>query len=283
MNKQIIKKALLPTLACSSLLATSVHAQSVITDWTFDNITAASGTVVASPTPATGSGTAIALGMDNTYGTPGPSMSIPDVIASTGSSTGAGNEWRIRGGKIGTGAAANGWSSLAPVGTQGAQFNVSTVGFSNIKLTFDLETTSAAEANLAVLYTTDGSTWIDATITSVTTAGALIKNNTTSANTITGSYLTLNGNGFNNGITVDLSGITAANNDANFGVQIVNASTGADDLNGSGTAYNNSSGNWRYDNVTISSTLAPEPTTIALGGLGLAGLLAARRKFAHKG
>ncbi|MGA3239631.1 MAG: hypothetical protein ABSG03_25420, partial [Bryobacteraceae bacterium] len=37
-----------------------------------------------------------------------------------------------------------------------------------------------------------------------------------------------------------------------FAVQMVNASTGADDIGASGTALNNNSGNWRFDNVTIS-------------------------------
>ncbi|HEX3798105.1 MAG TPA: PEP-CTERM sorting domain-containing protein [Verrucomicrobiae bacterium] len=281
MNKNIIKKALLPTVACGTLLATaSTYAQTTIADWTFENITAGT-TMVLNPAAAVnnsaGTPAAVSLGMDNTYGTPTSSMAIPDVIASTGSSTGAGNEWRVRGGPVATGKA-NGWSSLAPIGTQGAEFDVSTVGFSNIQLTFDLETTSAAEANLTVLYTTDGMTWNNATIISLD-SGATIKNNTSSANTVMGSYITMNANGFVDGITVDFGGITAANNDASFGVRIVNASTGADDLNGSGTAYNNSSGNWRYDNVAFST---PEPTILALTGLGLAGLFGFRRKFAQK-
>jgi len=270
-----MKKNLFPALACCSLLAAMQTQAQVITDWTFENLTAGQN---LNPAPAIGSGNAVAIGMDNTYGTPGPSQNISDVLASALiSSTGTGNEWRIRGGKIGTGLAANGWSSLAPIGTQGAEFTASTVGFTGIQVSFDVEMTGQAEANLEVLYSTDGITWNNAVISSVATAGATIKNNTTSANTVMGSYISLLPSAFNNSITVDLSGISAANNDANFGIQLVNASTGVDDTNAAGTPYNNSSGNWRFDNVQISGVAAaPEPSTLALAGLGLTALFGFR-------
>jgi hypothetical protein len=69
------------------------------------------------------------------------------------------------------------------------------------------------------------------------------------------------------------------NNNLKFGIRIVNASTGADDVNIGGTAYNNNSGNWRYDNVLISGTIesVPEPSALALCGLGLAGIWKFRR------
>jgi len=76
----------------------------------------------------------------------------------------------------------------------------------------------------------------------------------------------------------------------NFGVRLVSAfdSTGhvANDYAGATltagqtTIYNNSSGNWRFDNLTFSGTAvaAPEPGSIALVGIGAAGLLARRRR-----
>jgi hypothetical protein len=48
-----------------------------------------------------------------------------------------------------------------------------------------------------------------------------------------------------------------------------------DDINGNGAAYNNSSGNWRFDNVIISGTAVPEPSAFSMAGLGL-GLVALR-------
>jgi hypothetical protein len=49
---------------------------------------------------------------------------------------------------------------------------------------------------------------------------------------------------------------------------------------------NNTSGNWRFDNVVIGGTAivssTPEPDTFALFGTGLIALLAARRKFGRR-
>jgi hypothetical protein len=292
-NKSNMKTLLQLSLASASLLAAAqIQAQTTITDWTFENYTTASGTQVASPAPAVGSGTATALGMNNTYPTPGPSMALTDVIlGSTASSTGTNNEWRVRGTEITGGTlAANGWSSAAPIGTQGAEFAVSTANFKSIQLTFDLETTTQGEKNLAVFYTLNDTastpTWIDATISSVATAGATIMNNTgTDANTVTGSFLSMSTTaGFNNGITVNLSSVSGANNDPNFAVEIVNASTGADTVNLAGAALNNSSGNWRYDNVdfTGTSTAVPEPSDLALTGIGLTVLAGLRWKRRRK-
>jgi len=151
----------------------------------------------------------------------------------------------------------NGWSSQAPIGTQGAEFAGSTAGFNSIKVTFDLHTTSASEANLAVFYTTNGgATWSNANVITYSGSGASIKTNSSSTNTVIGTYIQFQNAAapWYNGIVADLSGIAAVNSNANFAVKLVNASKGADDINQDGTAYNNSSGNWRYDNVIFSGT-----------------------------
>jgi hypothetical protein len=272
----------------SSIIAAAVSLSLVpalkaatITDWSFD----AGGTIAApynAPTPSLGSGTAIQLGMTNSYtytNGEGPgSAANCDVLASAGASTGAGAfAWRVRGNgnSANTGAGvANGWNSSAPIATQGAEFSVSTVGFNNITLSVDVNATGQAERNLAILYTLDDTvgspTWVNATITS---AGSLatLTSNSSSPNTITGNYLQLSGSGtgWNNSITASFP--AGAAQDSKFAVEIVNASTGADDLNTGGTALNNSSGNWRYDNVIIGGTAVPEPTTCAavLGGMGV--------------
>ena len=262
-----MKKITIPTLLLCSLAA--AQAQTTITGWTFDNLAIGS---VANPAPSTGSGLATALGFSNSYnGT--NSISNPDVASASGSSSGGPLAWRVRG----AGAApngGNGWSSQAPIGTQGAEFDASTAGFNSIQISFDVDTTAQAERNLQLEYTLDGSTWLNATLTSAGNLGTLATGST--ANTVSGSYVQL-GSGWNNGITATIAG---AQDDSNFGIRIVNASTGIDDVNVSGAALNNTSGNWRFDNVVIAGTVdaVPEPTTLALAGISLVGLLAFRKR-----
>ena len=276
-----------PRLLCVSLfilLTARASAGIVISGWDFQNLSVATNLTPASDLGPV-AGAATALGMNNTYPTPGPGVDISDVLISAGSSDPAGdnnNAWRVRSGiPPGSTVAANGWSSLAPIGTQGAQFMASTAGCSGIKVTFDLNTTAQAEANLQVQYTLDGKTWINTPIT-YTGPGASIKVNTISSDTVKGTYIQFTGGAWFNQITADLSGITGANNNPNFGVRMVNASTGNDNVNGTGTAYNNSSGNWRFDEVLVIANTAapfvvnqPQPAITAAAGGSVAFSMAA--------
>jgi hypothetical protein len=262
------------------LLFSAIHASAqVISGWDFQNLPIGTNLTPASDLGSV-TGLASTLGMNNTYGTPGPSTDISDILAASGSSDPAtsNNAWRIRGGPDPT-TAANGWSSLAPIGTQGAQFLVSTAGFNSIQVRFDVDTTTQAEANLQFQYTLNGSSWINSPI-SYTGTGASILQNSSSANTVMGTYISFTTGTWYNDIIANLSGVTGANNDPNFGIRLVNASTGADDVNGTGSAYNNSSGNWRFDEVQISGVSSvPEPGTTALMiGLGSLGLVFVRHR-----
>jgi len=246
-------------LSIAAVIAASlpVAQAATITAWTFENNALA---VNNSPAPSTGSGTASSIGMA-TYPTPNVGVTTNDVLAGSAGDTGANgnadltNIWRIRA-QAGTSGAANGWSSLAPIGTQGAVFSASTVGYNNITVSFDWYATTQGEANLQLQYTTDGVTWKNVALSlSGSDGGLALKNNSTSANTVNGSYVSITGGGqaWFTGLTATISDPNAANN-PKFAIQMVNASTGADCVSASGTALNNNSGNWRFDNVTISGT-----------------------------
>ncbi len=275
--------------AVTLLIQTNSQAQTTITSWTFETNAVA---INNSPTPTTGSGTASSLGMD-VYPTPNVGVTTDDVLLGKNSDTGANGianttlTWRIRG-QAGANGAANGWSSLAPIGTQGAQFGVSTLGYTNVTVKFDWYATTQGEANMQLQYTTDGTTWNNTQLTlGGSDAGLVVMNNTLSANTVNGSFVSDNilnpgvtgaGQDWFTGLTATISDPAAAN-DPNFAIRLVNASTGADDVSTQGTALNNNSGNWRFDNITVSGVaVVPEPSTVALVGMGILGMLSFRRR-----
>jgi Heme-binding protein Shr-like, Hb-interacting domain len=241
-------KKIFGLLGLATTLCVTAQAQTTLAAWTFDNLAIG---LNSSPSPASGLGTASALGMNNSYNNTN-SISNPDVQSLAGSSSGGPDCWRIRGYSTVAGSHGNGWSTDAPLGTQGAQFSGRTFGYYKIKVSFDVYATADAEANLQVQYTTDGSTWKNATITSVGTLG-VVANNSANTNTVIGSYVIL-GSGWNNQITVDLTGVPGVDNNPNFAIRLVNASTGTSCVDTTGAVYNNTSGSWTFDNVAIQGT-----------------------------
>jgi hypothetical protein len=182
---------------------------------------------------------------------------------------------------------AYGWNTTtyanqsAGSGTRGVQFLVSTAGKSNIMLTFDHRGSGTASRWARVDYTLDGgASW---------TTGFWNNNGGLSPHDTFHSF------------NVDLSSVTAANNNAGFGFRIVSIfSPLAFDQNSSlspfaaNTAYmransgavyspNTSTatgdygatGTWRFDNVTVSGV--PEPTSGLLIGVGTLACAAFRR------
>jgi hypothetical protein len=288
-----MKKQKTLSIAASIAASLSITAAygATVAGWSFENNAIG---VNNSPTASTGTGTASSIGMD-IYPTSNVGVTTDDVVLGKASDTGANGvadttqTWRVRA-QAGANGAANGWSSLAPIGTQGAVFAASTVGFNNINVSFDWYATTQGEANMQLEYTTDGINWNNVALTlGGSDAGLVVLNNTTSVNTVMGSYvsdnLLLNGSPAGQGWFTDLTAtITDPNaaNDPKFAIEMVNASTGADNVGTPGTPLNNNSGNWRFDNVSISGvSAAPEPSTFALAGCGLA-LFAGLRRFKNR-
>jgi hypothetical protein len=234
----------------AAMLGVTAQAQNTLGAWTFDNLPIG---INSSPVPSTdssGFSKASALGMNNSYNSTN-SISNPDVQSLAGSSSGGANCWRVRGFSSINGSHGNGWSTQAPIGTQGAQFSGSTFGYYKVKVTFDVYATSDAEANLQVQFATDGTgtNWNNATVTSGGTSAGIFNNNA-DPNTVIGSYIKLK-SGWNNQIVVDLSGLSGVENNTNFAIRLVNASTGISCVDTTGAGYNNTSGNWSFDNVVI--------------------------------
>ena len=227
----------LKNLAClASILIASLSGANAatLTAWNFD---AASG-VISSPAPSTGFGSASVIGLGGS----------PTVVSLSGSSAGGANAW-----VIGTnGAGAVNWSTNAAIGTQGAQFAGSTFGYYQVQVSFDVYANTNSEAALLVQYSQDGGNWQNANITSAGSAGSLATNTNPTNGIVAGvSYLILT-NGWNNGVTVNLSGVRGVANDPSFTIRIVNAATGTNCLDVTGAHYNPlNGGDWTLDNVVI--------------------------------
>jgi hypothetical protein len=265
-------------------LAAATPAQTTIAKWAFTQIV---GPPYNTPTPTSQVGTANAsatqLGMTNNYtnlaGT--GSTASCDVTGTTGDPNPAasGFAWRVRG------STNNGWADAAPQWTQGAEFDTSTVGYTNITFSFDWFSTTQGIRDLQLQYTLDGSTWTNWTGTYAgNVATQKDPNNYTQLIATSNNYNTVGTNVTAN--TVDFSGITGAANNAHFGIRLVSAYDSALSPAGYASAqlgtgnvvqpYNNSSGNWRFDQIQFAGQAVPEVNPTLVFGLATLGLLAFR-------
>lgn len=145
------------------------------------------------------------------------------------------------------------WSFTANPGvsneSSGVQYLCSTVGFQNIRFTWDQRWSNTSTNTIRLQYTLDGVTWNNYTMTDL---------NTTYCN---GS---LNDGRFqNNGvgdqyrrISIDFASISAANNNANFGVRILAAhyQQTSEFRQTSNPLSIATAGTWRFDNVAFESS-----------------------------
>ncbi len=258
-NQQILAVAALVVASMAT-----VQAQSVFTAWNFSAVQAAP---ITSLPATTGSGTATLIGFGYNSGTPSG-----DVTLTAGTAHSSFSEYLLR-----VRNASGGWSLGAPQYSQGLELDASTVGEQNIGFSFDWYTTTQGIRDLSVQYnlnTGNSSGWT--AIGGTTLAGTYVATPNDYYGAASSSPT----------ITLDLSSITGANNDPNFGIRLVSAfdSTGntasyasATLVSGSTVPYNGTSGNWRFGNLDLTGSPVPEPSSLALVGIGIASLLAYRR------
>ncbi len=206
------------------------YSQTVITQWNFNGTSAT--TIpggINSPGPSTGTGAASAVVLT------GP-LSFSSGVANGGSSdpviTSPPNfGWQT------TGYTAQGAGNK----TAGIQFSVSTVGKQNIVIRYDVRHSNTSSRYEQFQYSTNGTTYTD--------FGAPFDGNA--------------GDTWFNIRTIDLSSITAVNNNANFAFRIVSTfapSTSAYAPSNSASTYA-AGGTWRFDMATVSgSDIAATPT-----------------------
>ena len=215
-----------------------------ITQWNFNSVPADASTATGTTVPNLGMGSILLLN-----GVTNPSFN--SGVGSSDTSTAANNSGFQT-------------TNYASQGTQnklsGVQFNVSTLGFEDIVINYDLRHSNTSSRYEQFQYSLDGTSFID--------------------------YALFDGNAgdtwFNNR-TVNLSAITGADNNTSFAFRVVSAfAPGTSSYAASRSISNYEGGTWRFDMVTVSGTATapiPEPETYAmfLAGLGLMGF-AARRK-----
>lgn len=220
-------------------LASPSASADVITLWNFNSIPADSSTSTGSLSPAIGSGSMEDRGsinssfttahIDNNSSDPAPAADDSSRLTS-------------------------GYPSATSASrTSGLQFLTSTVGFTNISLTWDQRNSNTASRFWAVDYTLDGSTWLN----------------------LAGEYELGQGAFWFNGLTANFSGISGAGQNPNFGVRILSIFDpgGSSYLPSNALSSYSSSGTSRFDMVTFNgtSTAVPEPSSLGLiAGIGTA-------------
>jgi len=213
-----------------------------VTQWNFNSLPADTSTATGTTTPNIGTGT----------------ITLLNGVTNTGFNSGVGSS--------DTSLAANNsgyqTTTYAAQGTQnklrGVQYNVSTLGFENIIINYDLRHSNTSSRYEQFQYSLDGSNFVDF---------SLFDGNA--------------GDTWFNNRTVDLSAISGADNNTSFAFRVVAAFAPSTSTYAasSPTATYGTASTWRFDNVTVMGAPIPEPETYAmfLAGLGLMGF-ASRRK-----
>lgn len=228
-----------------ALGALSAHAQAqVVTQWTFNSVPADAATSTGTLQPGIGIGTASLVGVTSSTFSSGDADG-----GSSDPSSGDDSGWQT------SGYAAQGTNDKG----RGVRFDVSTVGFEDIVITYDLRHSNTSSRYEQVQYSLDGISFID--------------------------IATFDGNAGDTwfkGRSVDLSGISGANDNPSFAFRVVATFAPGSNAYSAANAGSNygTTGSWRFDMVTVSAAPVPEPETYALmlAGLGLVAGVTRRRR-----
>lgn len=226
---------LLCALLLSLFASSLVIAQTTITQWTFE------GSV---STPSTGSGTATLIG-----GTTG------SFVTGNGSLI----AWNTT----------NYPTEFVGSGTAGVQYSVSTTGYQDIIITWGNRNSGTAANRLRLQYTLDGANWVNF-VADATNATNM--NGATDAGFDAGRYITNAGTVWFTR-SADLSSISGADNNPNFGIRLVTEfvdATAGYDATVSTSSYS-TGGTIRYDDVTFAGTAGGGTPAIIVNPATLSG------------
>ncbi len=219
-------------------------AQLVVSHWDFNSVPPDAKTTTGSALPTLGTGIVAGIG--------GATSSFSDA-------TGSGDAAK----KDNTGLNLATFSAQGTgSGNRGLQFQVPTVGYQNISVTWDQRFSSTASKAYQFQYTLDGNSYV-AFKTFSNAAG---------------------GNAWVNGNSVDLSSLGGVSDNPNFGFRVVSVfgpGTSSYAASGVGSNYG-TSGTWRFDNVSVlgdaTPAVVPEPSEYALFAAGMLGGFAVWRR-----
>jgi len=223
------------TLFASAVLALALPAQAfTLAQWTFENAIPDLNNSITSPSVSATSGTGTALGVH--------------ASGATDWSTPVGN------------GSANSFSSNTWAVNDYYEFSFSTVAYKSLMLSFDQTSSGTGPRDFTLAYSTNGASFTNF-------ANYQVLQN--SAPAWTGATYAPAYN-----LTLNLSGVTALDNQTSVFVRLFNASSVSTSGGTVGTGGTN-----RIDNFTVTVTAVPEPGTYALllAGLAVIGFVARRR------
>lgn len=214
----------------------SMFSPQIITVWTFEPLI---GTT-SNPGPNTGSGSANLVG--SMVGNGGTATGM-NTVSGCGNQTSGTNAW-----------AANPATPGSSNESSGVQFNVNTSGYENIIVSWEQRWSNTSANTCRLQYTTDGGNWVNFTMTSSNTTfcNGSLNNGRFETNTTGDQYRR---------ITVDLSSVTGANDNSNFGVRVVAAhyqNTGQFRQTTNPTTVA-TAGTWRFDNIKFEGDALSPP------------------------